>query len=121
MAFKYGFESALDAVMKEIKQGADKQRKAAANHIKNKIKEKARARKVTGNLEKGAYAHNKGDASYVGFRAPAYQAYLLEFGHYAGSAKLADRKWVAPTPIVYPTFAEEAGEVERIMAEPWVK
>jgi len=152
MAWKYGqqikqinFDDLFREVEKEIRSGAEKQRKAAAAHIYKKIKAKARERKITGNLERGAYQHHKGSSSFVGFHMPAFHAWLLEFGHYAGKssrwdegqpgreltsgasgkkrwhAKRRERKWVAPTPILYPTFAEEAGEVERIMAEPWVK
>jgi len=109
--YRFTAESMFKDLEKEIARGALAQRKKAAKHIEDKIKAKARARKITGNLEDGAYTYSRGDASYVGFKPPAYHAWLIEFGNYGAT----------PKPILYPTFAEEAGEVERIMAEPWVK
>lgn len=106
--FKY--ESLIKPVLKEIETGARKQRVKAANYVKGKIKKKALAMKVTGNLAKGVYAMHGKISSFVGTRAPAFHAYLLEFG----TAKMR------PHPVVYPTFTEEENEVNKILSEPWV-
>ena len=103
------FESEIKKVIKDIERNQLKQRRAGALHLKQKIKLKAESRKKTGNLAKGVYMYNGKDESIVGIHAPGHQAYILEFGQ--GRLK-------KPAPSVYNTFAEEAGEVERIMSEP---
>lgn len=109
------FSSSIEQVFKEM-QGVEKRRRSrAASHIRSKIRKKAKAMKKTGNLAKGTYALNKQDYSFIGIRAPGHQAYLLEFGHRA-----RDGSTVAAHPIVYPTFAEEAAAVEKIMSEEWL-
>jgi hypothetical protein len=112
------FESMLNKIGTDIARYERKQRIAAANHIKSKIKAKAHAMRVSGNLEKGVYAKHGPDASFVGTRAPAFHNYLIEFSHFAGKKGSGNRKFVAPRPIVYPTFKEEALTAMRIMSEP---
>lgn len=107
--FKINFESEMKKVIKDIERGQLKSRRAAAAYVKSKIKQKALSRKKTGNLAKGVYMHTGVNESSVGIHAPGHQAYILEFGQ--GELK-------KPAPSVYNTFAEEAGEVERIMSEP---
>jgi hypothetical protein len=111
------FESMLKQAGVEIEKFERKQRIAAANHIKSKIKEKAHAMRITGNLEQGVYARHEKDASFVGMRSPAFHNYLIEFGHFSGKEGSSDRKFVPAHPIVYPTFDEEASAAIAIMSE----
>ena len=116
----------------ELDKGSEKQRKKAANVVRAAIRQKLGKRTVSapgqppakdsGNLQKGVYAKHDKRTSYVGIRSPGYHQFIMEFGREAGT----DRKGRAisrmePRPSVYPTFAEKADEVERIMSEPWVK
>jgi hypothetical protein len=107
--FKVSFESEMKKVVKDIERGQLKQRRAGALHLKQKIKLKTDSRKKTGNLSKGVYMHTGANESHVGIHAPGHQAFILEFGQ---------GRLHKPAPSVYNTFAEEAGEVERIMSEP---
>jgi hypothetical protein len=127
-AFK--MESYFKEVFADIEKGARMQRQKAATHVKGKIKAKATAIKDTGELAKSAYVKHLKYTSYAGLRAP--HAFLVEFGSTKSNPRMTKgegkkRKKIRSTgflpanPIVYPTFAEEAGTVERIMSEPWVK
>lgn len=105
-------DSLLDQVGKDIARHERRLRRTAALHIKKKIRAKAQAMKVTGNLKKGVYHRHTEDASFVGTRSPAFHNYLIEFGHYA-----VNGKWVPAHPIVYPTFEEESQTAIGIMSE----
>lgn len=111
--FHVSVESEIKRFISDFEKHSRRVRIKAANHIKRKIKRKANKMKKSGNLEAGVYSLHQEDASFVGLRAPAHHAYLIEFGHVA-----RDGSFVMPYPIVYPTFHEEDGEVERIMSEP---
>jgi len=119
--FKYD-GSLLRKIEKEIVAGEKKQRTKSAKLIKEKIKEKALAMKVTGNLARGVYMINGKNKSFVGIKAPGFHNYLIEFGHFAGKKENGkDRKFVPAHPIVYPTFEEQADAVKKIMSESWTK
>lgn len=140
--FKYD-NSLMRKIEKEIRAGARRQREEAAEHLKDKIKKKALAMKKSGNLAKGVYTHSLNNSSMVGIRAPGFHNFLIEFGHFAGSAKTTvqrvlmrgksgkrrwhkikgeeKRKFVAARPIVYPTFDEEANTVANILGTRWLK
>lgn len=128
--FNVELQSFVTDTMKEIRSGADKQRKLAARHVREKIKSKALAIKVTGNLAKGVYDKHTKNSSFVGIKAP--HAFLVEFGSWKSSPRMTKGKGkyrkkirsvgtMPANPIVYPTFAEEEKEVERILSETWVK
>jgi hypothetical protein len=146
MSSKFFFETRIKQVMKEIEAGARKQRAAAASLIRSKIKKKISdvyfsghhskpgepPGKISGNLMSGLYKFNGKKASFVGFRMPAYHAFLLEFGSTKSNPRMtkgkgAKRKkirstgYLAPRPVVYPTFVESETEVNKILSEPWVK
>jgi hypothetical protein len=105
------FESTLKEVGIEIERFERKQRIAGAMIVKQEIKKRAHAIRITGNLEKGAYHHNTPNTTFVGIRNPGYHNYLVEFGHYQGKKEVKDRKWVEGHPIVYPSFEDKANEV----------
>jgi HK97 gp10 family phage protein len=109
MKNSFKMESYFKDVMKDLDKGSEMQRKKAANYLKEKVKNRAMSIKDTGNLAKSTYVKHMKRSSYVGTKAP--HSFLVEFG----SSKSK------PNPVVYNTFAEEAGTVERIMSEPWVK
>lgn len=126
-------KSLITEVGKEIENGARKQRAKAARFVAKAIRKKISdvwvkgkhsapgepPGMITGDLKKGVYTYNGKNASFAGTHEPAYHAFLLEFGHFAGK-KNSNRKWVEPRPFVYNTFAECENEVLQILAEPWV-
>jgi hypothetical protein len=99
----------------KLKRKAKKLRKDAAEHVKQKIYDKAMAIKVTGNLAAGVYAKHGDNASFVGIRRPAFHQYLVEFGHYIANSM----KFVPGNPIIRTTFDEESQAVQQIMGVSW--
>ena len=124
-------ESNFKKVMLEIEGGARKQQLAAAKVVFDAVKTKVmRVRKHSGNLAKGLYRHHTKNSSFVGFHAPGYHAWLLEFGTSDRFSKSRNgKKFAVPAsrgrmpdmPLLYPTFAEKSAEVEKILSEPWVE
>lgn len=112
------FESEIKKFISDLSKYEKKQRIRGARVILNDIKKRARAVKIKGNLLKGAYIANAPTASFVGIRAPGYQNFLVEYGHFTGKPGTRDRKWVKPHPVVYPAFEAKAKECENIMSRP---
>jgi hypothetical protein len=116
-------ESNFKKVTLEIERGARKQRLAAAKVVFDAVKTKVmRVKKHSGNLVKGLYRHHTKNSSFVGFHAPGYHAWLLEFGtNERKNTSGAGRGTMPEMPLLYPTFAEKSAEVEKILSEPWVE
>jgi hypothetical protein len=125
----------MSQVLKEV-YAEDKRRRAqAASHVKGKIRKKISDQyydgyhsapgeppgTITGNLIAGLAVDNMKTVSLVGFKAPAYHAHLMEFGALNRVDKQGKPNPMKPRPIIGPTFAEEAGAVQRIIAGTWVK
>lgn len=111
----FQYQSEISKFISDFNKHEKKNIRTAANLIKKHIKKKAEAMKKTGNLKEGVYVkHMKTGASFVGVRRPAYHAYLLEFGHDA-----RDGSFVEPHPVVYPTFIEQSGAVQKIIERPY--
>lgn len=63
-----------------------------------------------GNLLKGTDKVDGKRKSYVGAMAPAYHAYLLEFG----------TEHMPAYPYIFTTFAEKAAAAEKAMSKKWI-
>lgn len=130
-AFK--FESYLKEVQRNVQKGYESDLREAADHMKKALR--AKLKKMSGPSKEGEPPHlhtqnlkrgiasklNKGGSwltgsVYVGFRAPAHHAHLLEFG--TRERRRADGKptgRVRKRPFFGVTFEEEAAEIARIM------
>lgn len=106
------YMSEINNFIKDFEKQERIYRLKAASHLRAVIKKKANAIKKTGNLALGVYSKNNKEASFIGIHAPAYHAYLVEFGK-----TNRDGSRSKPNPIVYGTFAEEAQVVESIMSQ----
>jgi len=94
----------------------------AADFLKQKLKEKIEILYgKASDLYKGAASSKSKSFAKVGMGRPAYHAHLLEFGtddRYTKTGKFSGH--VAPRPFVFPTFEENADEVEKIISETWL-
>jgi len=109
--------SFTDAIMKDLQRSDRRLRQKAGLHVKAQVKAKINKGgtsipgeppgKVTGNLLKGLAVKTHPSTTLVGFKAPAYHARMLEFG----TSKMAAR------PVLFPTFAEEAPTVKKILTD----
>jgi len=131
MGWHSGLESNFKKVTKEIEDGSRKQVYKAVDLVHSAVKAKVKKiKKHSGNLEKGLYKLKKRGSGFVGFKPPAYHAWFLEFGTEARFTRKRKGKRIDPPanrgrmpamPILYPTFAEQASAVAKILSEPWVK
>ena len=113
--------SYTDSVMKDLQKGERDLRRKAGVHVRGKVRAKINKTtpsipgeppgKVTGNLLKGLATKTHPSTTLVGFKPPAYHARMLEFG----TSKMAAR------PVLFPTFAEEAPTIKRILSGEWIK
>lgn len=119
----------INEVIRDLEKTEDRRILEASLHVEKKLKENTRAawKRHTGNLQKGIGHKKLPHAMLVGYGPPAFHAHLLEFGtqhrvvkNYMGhrGREKGVGKIVAH-PVIFPTFEQEAPEVERILSEPW--
>ncbi len=129
--------SFADKIFKEIQAEDKKLLGKAAGYVKGKVAAKINKTvksqpgeppgMATGNLLKGLKVQTKKTVALVGFVAPAHHANLLEFGSTRSKPRMTKgggpvRKGVRSTgtlaarPVLFPTFAEEAGAVKNILS-----
>lgn len=133
-----GSWSKIREVITELDKAEEAKLDKAAGYLRQKLKEKVSKKEISkpgeppgrqaGDLKKGINFSREPGARFVGFRAPAYHAHLLEFGtgprlvkNYRGKkgvSKLVGPQ--APRPFIIPTFEEEKENVKKILSEPWV-
>jgi len=124
------FKEAFGEIQKKDKE----LRGRAASYLKDKIAAKINSvrhslpgeppGKMSGNLLKGLAVKNGAFSSIVGFKKPGFHALILEFGtkmrmvkKHAKSGQPESSGQMAPRPVLFPTFAEEAGAVKMILSE----
>jgi HK97 gp10 family phage protein len=122
-------KSYINQVIKDLETTEKKRLVEAARHVKAKLKENVSKvhHKFTGDLIKGIDYKPLDHAVLVGYGPPAYHAHLLEFGtvnrtvkNYLGAPGVEVKVGhIKPTPVIFPTFEEEAGAVENILSKQW--
>jgi hypothetical protein len=113
----------------DLEKYEKKVRAKASVHLVKKIKAKAERmfnQQDTGRLIKGIKSTNGPDHSLVGAGPSAYHAHIFEFGTDQRFVKTSKGKAlkkaratgsVRPRPFILPTFAEELGELKKILGE----
>lgn len=117
-------------IFDDLDKAEKKRLSTAARYVVKKVKENVRRtwKKQSGNLLKGVVNKPLQHAQLVGYGPPAYHAHMLELGTVKRTVKnYMGKKGVAvsvghikPKPVLFPTFEQEAGEVENILAKAWV-
>lgn len=116
MSFKVTVNSFIKEVERDIAAEDKRLRNEAGLHVMRAIERKINKigpsipgeppGMVTGALKKGLAVKSGRSTTLVGIKNPGYYARMLEFG----TSKMAAR------PFLFPTFAEEAGAVKRILS-----
>lgn len=132
MALNFKLNLFTDAVLKDIQKGEKDLRGKAARHLRKVVARKIKQRKislpgeppgrVTGDLLRGLKMSNRKTVALIGFKPPAQHATILEFGgkdireHKTGKST----GYMDARPVLFPTFAEEAPTVRKIMSGDWL-
>jgi hypothetical protein len=106
-------------ILKADKELRDKAASVVVNELKTMLNNPTGdvPKKVTGNLIKGIAKKNQKYSSIVGFRAPAYHAANLEFGHDIVVKGKSTGKRAKPHPFLKPAFEKTKTEVIKILSE----
>jgi len=117
------FKSYMKDVEKEILKADKELRDKAATVVVNELKTMLNnptgdvPKTVTGNLKKGVAKKNQRYSSIVGFKAPAYHAANVEFGHDIVVNGKSTGKRAKPHPFLAPSFEKTKTEVIKILSE----
>jgi hypothetical protein len=110
-------------VEKEILKADRVLRDKAANVVVNELKTMLNnptgdvPKTVTGNLKKGVAKKNQRYSSIVGFKAPAYHAANVEFGHDIVVNGKSTGKRAKPHPFLSVAFSNKKEEIKKILSE----
>ena len=137
MANKFKYTSFVRDAIKRIDKGKVAKLRKAGSYMKRRLRKKLNKKqqggdasapgdspgKRSGTLRKGvaSFIDARNATAFIGTRAPAHHAHLLEFGTQARYQKRTGRYTgvQAPRPFFLPTFMEEEEEVIKIMRETW--
>jgi HK97 gp10 family phage protein len=117
------FQSYLKDVEKQILKADKELRSKAADVVIAEMKSLLNnpsgdlPKTVTGNLKKGIAKKGQQYSTIVGFKAPAFHAALVEFGHDVVSHGKSTGKRAKPHPILKPAFKNTESQVIKILSE----
>jgi HK97 gp10 family phage protein len=139
----FNLKSSINSVIRALDKAESRVLDKAATHLRTKLKEEVGKKvgtypyvsypgeapaKQTGKLQRGIAFTREPGKRFIGFRAPASHAHLLEFGtgprivkNYMGKKGVSkDVGPMAARSFFLPTFDREEEVIKDIIAEKWL-